>query len=87
MHRLVNEIGISQEKAAELLGLVDKMRESALAEKPGGKSPGKSIKNSKVYEALKRRGYPKSRAAAISNAMVKSRVKSILAQKGYLLTD
>jgi len=35
---------------------------------PGGKSPGKSIKNVRVYEALKRRGYSKSKAAAISNA-------------------
>ncbi len=36
--------------------------------------PGKkyaSIKNPRVYEALKRKGYSKSKAAAISNAMVK----------------
>jgi hypothetical protein len=34
--------------------------------------PGKkyrSIKNPKVYEALRRKGMPKSQAAAISNAM------------------
>jgi hypothetical protein len=29
---------------------------------------GKSIKNKKQYKALKRKGMPKSRAAAISNA-------------------
>jgi hypothetical protein len=29
---------------------------------------GKSIKNKSKYEALKRKGMPKSRAAAISNA-------------------
>jgi hypothetical protein len=33
-----------------------------------GKSPGPSIKNAKVYEALRRRGYSKAKAAAISNA-------------------
>ena len=34
-----------------------------------GHSHGKSIKNPRVYEALKRRGYSKSKSAAISNAM------------------
>jgi len=29
---------------------------------------GKSIKNKKKYQALKRKGMPKSRAAAISNS-------------------
>ena len=38
---------------------------------PGGKSPGPSIKKPKEYEALKRKGYPKSKAAAISNADAK----------------
>lgn len=36
--------------------------------------PGKkmnSIKNPRVYEALKRKGYSKSKAAAISNAAFK----------------
>jgi len=33
-----------------------------------GHQHGKSIKNPKVYEALKRAGYSKSKAAAISNA-------------------
>lgn len=36
--------------------------------------PGKkyrSIKNPRVYEALKRKGYSKSKAAAISNALAK----------------
>ena len=68
LHTLVNKIGISQEKAIGLLGMVDKMAEVT---KPGGKSPGPSIKNPRVYEALKRQGYDKARAAAISSAMVK----------------
>jgi hypothetical protein len=33
-----------------------------------GSNHGKSIKNPKVYEALKRQGYSKSKAAAISNS-------------------
>jgi hypothetical protein len=40
--------------------------------------PGKlyrSIKNPHVYEALRRKGYSKSKAAAISNAMRKTRRK------------
>lgn len=41
---------------------------------PGGKKPGPSIKNPKVYEALKdERGMSKERAAKISNAMAKKR--------------
>ena len=32
------------------------------------KKPGASIKKPKTYEALKDKGMPKSRAAAISNA-------------------
>lgn len=35
--------------------------------------PGKSIKNPRVYAALKRRGYSKTKAAKISNAQVKRR--------------
>jgi hypothetical protein len=35
---------------------------------PGGKTPGKSIKNPRTYEALKRKGMPKKKAAKISNA-------------------
>jgi hypothetical protein len=34
-----------------------------------GKSPGPSIKNPTVYEALRKKGYSKEKAAAISNAM------------------
>ena len=33
-----------------------------------GKKPGPSIKRPKVYEALKRKGMTKTRAAKISNA-------------------
>jgi hypothetical protein len=40
---------------------------------PGGKSPGKSVKNPKAYEALRSKGLPKSSAAAISNAQRKGR--------------
>ncbi len=32
---------------------------------------GKSIKRPRVYEALKRKGYSKSKAARISNAMAR----------------
>jgi hypothetical protein len=35
---------------------------------PGGKSPGPSVKQPAMYEALRRQGMPKSKAAAISNA-------------------
>lgn len=38
---------------------------------PGGKSPGPSIKNPDVYEALRRKGMSKQRAAQISNAQAK----------------
>lgn len=33
-----------------------------------GHNHGKSIKNPRVYEALKRKGYSKSKSAAISNS-------------------
>jgi hypothetical protein len=36
-----------------------------------GKNHGKSIKNPRTYEALKRQGMSKSKAAAISNAAIK----------------
>jgi len=35
---------------------------------PGGKDPGPSIKKPDSYEALKEKGFSKSKAAAISNA-------------------
>jgi hypothetical protein len=38
---------------------------------PGGRKPGKSVKKPKVYEALRRQGMSKSRAAAISNAQAR----------------
>jgi hypothetical protein len=38
-----------------------------------GMSHGPSIKNPRVYSALKRKGYSKTKAARISNAMVKGR--------------
>lgn len=34
---------------------------------------GPSIKNPRVYEALKRKGYSKTKAAKISNAQVRGR--------------
>ena len=36
-----------------------------------GKSPGPSVKKPKTYEALKRKGMSKTRAARISNAQAK----------------
>jgi hypothetical protein len=42
---------------------------------PGGKVPGPSIKNPRVYEALKREGMSKTRAAKISNAQAGKRGK------------
>lgn len=38
---------------------------------PGGKDPGPSIKKKDEYEALKRKGYSKTKAAKISNADAK----------------
>lgn len=38
---------------------------------PGGKGPGPSIKKPKVYEALKKEGMSKTKAAKISNAQAK----------------
>ena len=37
---------------------------------PGGKRPGKSIKNPATYEALRRKGMSKTRAAMISNGIL-----------------
>jgi hypothetical protein len=36
-----------------------------------GKSPGPSVKKPKTYEALKKKGMSKARAARISNAQAK----------------
>ena len=38
---------------------------------PRGKDPGPSIKKPDTYEALKKKGMSKSKAAAISNAQAK----------------
>ena len=40
-----------------------------------GKKKSSSIKNPKTYEGLKKKGMPKSRAAAISNAQAKKKKK------------
>ena len=40
---------------------------------PGGKDPGPSIKKPNSYEALKEKGFSKSKAAAISNAQAQGR--------------
>lgn len=37
---------------------------------PGSKKPGKSIKNPATYEALRRKGMSKTRAAMISNGIL-----------------
>jgi len=47
-----------------------------------GHNHGKSIKRSRAYEALKRRGYSKSSAAAISNAGRTHAARSRMARKG-----
>jgi hypothetical protein len=47
--------------------------------------PGKkyrSIKRPKQYEGLKRRGFSKSRAAALSNAQAKKAKRKAAARKG-----
>lgn len=40
---------------------------------PGGKSPGPSVKKPDSYEALKEKGFSKSKAAAISNAQAQGK--------------
>jgi hypothetical protein len=40
---------------------------------PGGKDPGPSIKKPDSYEALKEKGFSKSKAAAISNAQAQGK--------------
>lgn len=55
--------------------------------KPGGKSPGPSIKNPKVYEALLKRGYSKERAARISNAMLKNKTELVDTRSGAVLVS
>jgi hypothetical protein len=35
---------------------------------PGGKTPGPSVKNPKTYEALRKEGMSKEKAAKISNS-------------------
>jgi hypothetical protein len=40
---------------------------------PGGKDPGPSIKKPDSYEALKKEGFSKSKAAAISNAQAQGK--------------
>lgn len=42
---------------------------------PGGKKHGPSIKKPSEYEALKKKGMSKSKAAAISNADAKKKRK------------
>lgn len=42
---------------------------------PGAKKHGPSIKKPNVYEALRKEGMSKSKAAAISNAAAKKRKK------------
>jgi hypothetical protein len=49
---------------------------------PGGKDPGPSIKKPDEYEALKKEGYSKSKAAAISNQAAKGpAARSAMAKK------
>jgi hypothetical protein len=52
------------------VGVLPKKTELEVANMPG-KSPGPSVKKPKTYEALKKKGMSKSRAARISNAQAK----------------
>ena len=47
-----------------------------------GHNHGKSIKKPRVYEALRRKGYSKTKAAKISNAMWKGRSRKRSSRKG-----
>lgn len=47
--------------------MAKRTRAQRMSPGPKGSYHGKSIKNGAVYEALKRKGMSKSRAAAISN--------------------
>jgi hypothetical protein len=49
---------------------------------PGGRKPGPSIKNPATYEALKRSGMSKTKAAKISNGILKDGVKKGVHHKG-----
>ncbi|HEX5015990.1 MAG TPA: hypothetical protein VFX15_00215 [Actinomycetes bacterium] len=40
---------------------------------PGGMKPGPSIRKPRVYEALKRQGMSKTKAAKISNAQARKK--------------
>lgn len=42
---------------------------------PGGKKPGPSVKKPAMYEALKKEGMSKEKAAKISNAAAKKKKK------------
>lgn len=42
---------------------------------PGGKKPGPSIKKKDTYEALKDKGYSKTKSAKIANAQAKKTKK------------
>lgn len=44
---------------------------------PGAKKPGPSVKRPAQYEALRREGMSKERAARISNAAAKKRKKKM----------
>ena len=52
------------------VGVLPTRSEQEVANVPG-KSPGPSVKKPKTYEALKKKGMSKSRAARISNAQAK----------------
>lgn len=47
-----------------------------------GKKPGPSVKNPATYEALKRSGMSKTKAATISNGILKHGVKKGVHHKG-----
>jgi len=65
-------MGPGAEMALAKLRKLRKEAKLTTTTKPGP-GHGPSIKNPKVYDALRKRGYDKARAAAISNAMVKTK--------------
>jgi hypothetical protein len=48
---------------------------------PGKKSPGPSVKKKDTYEALRKKGMSKTRAAKISNAQAGSKSKKSKSKK------
>jgi hypothetical protein len=50
---------------------------------PGGKKPGPSVKDDKTYEAVRRQGASKEKAARIANAAANEGKKSVSRRGGH----